>query len=488
MIYQLNQTYGEKMKFRFLITVLQIFIVSQSLVYADVVEYIGDDENQITVVYLKGSPYEMGFIHGSLLKPQVRSLYDSVLTAAAKYANLYILDAAYKQLEPFIPQAYKEEMQGLADGAGVKVRTVHRMHAIPDVSEMDCTFFAAWDSATVDGNLYQIRALDYAKNLHLQEHPAIFVCEPDSGNRFVNIGWLGFIGVVSGMNYEGISVSEIGESFDRANQTMAGEPMPFVLRDVLQYATGLDQAVEIIRTAKRTSSFLYCVGDAKIPEAKSFKTGASYFDVFSDSTSPNPFLKDVVYFSMGVSSSWNAKVFNYLNPRHGGISAQTGVNLMRDLGTGDLHSVVYDPAHQKIWVANAGIDETDAFRRSFVLFDLTRADTIFAGYSVSDVHQKSDQIAKKYFLAQNYPNPFNPATQIDFEISATSGNERIELSVFNLSGQKIATLAQGIFTPGAYHYTWNGCNQSGRRVSSGLYLYRLTSGTFTQVRRMVLIR
>ncbi len=476
------------MKIRYLIATLQIFIVGQTIATADVVEYIGDAENQITVVFLKGSPYEMGFIHGSLLKPQVRALYNSVLTAAAKYANLFILDAAYQQMEPFIPQAYKDEMQGLADGAGVDVITVHRMHAIPDVSEMDCTFFAAWGSATVDGNLYQIRALDYAKDLHLQEHPAIFVCEPDSGNRFVNIGWLGFIGVVSGMNYEGITVSEIGESFDKANQTMAGEPMPFVLRDVLQYGTGLDQAVNIIRTAKRTSSFLYCAGDAKIPEAKSFKTGASYFEVFSDSTGPNPFLRDVVYFSMGVSSSWNAKVFNYLNPRHGGISAETGVNLMRDLGTGDLHSVVYDPAHQKIWVANAGIDETDAFRRSFVEFDLTRADTVFAGYSVSSVHRKSDRIAKKYFLSQNYPNPFNPATQIDFQISAPSANSRTELSVFDLSGRKTATLAQGILTPGVYHYTWNGCDQSGQPVASGLYFYRLESGAFTQVRRMVLIR
>ena len=456
----------------------------------NIVENIGDEDNQITVIYLKGQPYDLGYIHGSVLREQVTALYNSLLNAVSQYGAPYLLDLAYKQMEPYIPQAYKDEMQGLADGAGINVNTVHRVHAIPDLSEMDCSFFAAWGNATVDGNLYQIRALDYATDWHLQEHPAILVCEPDSGRRFVNVGWVGFIGVVSGMNYDGIAVSEIGDSFDKSNHTLAAEPMPFVLRDVLQYSGNLDHAVEIIQNAKRTSSYLYCVGDAEIPQARSFKAGPRFCDVYTDQRNPNPFLDDIVYFSMGVSSSWNSKIYNYLNARHGSISYETGKDLMHQLGTGDLHSVVYDPAHGKLWVANAGVDGTDAFDRTFVEFDLSRADSIFASYSVARVNYKKSELPIDFKLYQNYPNPFNPVTQIEFEIPKATVNKTgtTELAVFDLNGQKVATLVKAFLSPGYYKLSWNGRDYSGLQVSSGFYFYRLTAGSHDLVRRMLLIR
>jgi len=471
-------------------TVPLLFILTVSALAGSIVEKIGNPANQITVIYLKGSPYRMGYIQGSVLKPEIRAMYDSLLASVSHYGSLALLDIAYKQLEPYIPQAYKEEMQGLADGAGVDVQTVHRVHAIPDVSEMDCSFFAAWGNATADGNLYQIRALDYATEWHLQEHPVILVCEPDSGRRFVNVGWAGFIGVVSGMNYDGLAVSEIGESFDKAHQTMAAEPMPFVLRDVLQYGTTLKQAVAIISGAYRTSSFLYCVGDAKIPEARSFKTSPTVCEVYSDSTSPNPFLEDVVYFSMGVSSHWNADVYNFLRPFHGNIDAETGKKLMQTLGTGSLHAVVYDPAHLKIWVANAGVDQTPAYKRVFVEYDLSRADSIFANYAVTGVEKSGGNRAVKFQLFQNYPNPFNPVTRIDFLIPeiATGQSSVVELTIFDVTGQKIKTLEKGAFAPGHYHRIWNGCTQTGRQVPSGLYFLQLRIGEQSQTRRMLLLR
>ena len=139
---------------------LLCLIFIQPVLAKNIVETIGDGENQITVLYLKGMPYDLGYIHGSTLKEEVKALYDLLLIAASKYASPYLLDIAYQQLEGYIPQDYKDEMQGLADGAGIDVKLVHRVHAIPDLSEMDCTFFAAWGNATVDGNLIQIRALD----------------------------------------------------------------------------------------------------------------------------------------------------------------------------------------------------------------------------------------------------------------------------------------------------------------------------------------
>ncbi len=469
---------------------LLAFMFFQAVLAGDIVETIGDGENQITVIYLKGQPYEMGYLHGSALKEQITTLYDSVMKAASNYADPILLDIAYNQMAPYIPLAYKDEMQGLADGAEINVKIVHRMHAIPDLSELDCSFFAAWGSATADGNLYQIRALDYATDIHLQEHPALIVYEPDEGQRFINVGWVGFIGVVSGINYQGISVSEIGDDYDKEFQTMAGEPMPFVLRDVLQFSQSLAQAVNIISTAPRTSSFLYCVGDAKIPSALSLKAGPRYCEVFSDSTNPNPFLNDVVYFSMGVESSWNAKVYNYLYPLLGNINADTGKNLMRDLGTGDLHAVVYDFSHGNLWTANADPIWCDAFRQTFIQYELSRADSFFANCSPTVINRSKENLPSNLMLKQNYPNPFNLSTIIEFEIPPTAANEYSDavLIIYDLQGNELNTLWSEQITPGNCRVNWDGKNKTGQPVPSGIYFYRLRIGSSQLVRRLLVMR
>ena len=86
-------------------------------------------------------------------------------------------------------------------------------------------------------------------------------------------------------------------------------------------------------------------------------------------------------------------------------------------------------------------------------------------------------------LFGNYPNPFNPSTTIRYSLG-TSGHA--ELAVFNSLGQKIRTLADGPQAAGVHTVQWNGCNGSGQHVSSGVYFYRLRSGTYVKTMKMVL--
>ena len=86
----------------------------------------------------------------------------------------------------------------------------------------------------------------------------------------------------------------------------------------------------------------------------------------------------------------------------------------------------------------------------------------------------------KFSLQQNYPNPFNPVTQIDFELPE-EGN--VNLSVYDLSGKLVSTLAYGQKTAGYYSISFDGSN-----LSSGLYFYRLQSGNINLVKKMTLIR
>ena len=89
-------------------------------------------------------------------------------------------------------------------------------------------------------------------------------------------------------------------------------------------------------------------------------------------------------------------------------------------------------------------------------------------------------------LDQNYPNPFNSSTIIRFALPA---DEEIELAVFNLTGQKVATLAEGVREASSYTVHWDGRDDSGHLLSSGVYLYRLRAGQrHIETRKLLLLR
>ena len=89
-------------------------------------------------------------------------------------------------------------------------------------------------------------------------------------------------------------------------------------------------------------------------------------------------------------------------------------------------------------------------------------------------------IPEQYVLQQNYPNPFNPVTKIKFSIPQAS---KIELSVYNILGQKIAVLVEGFKAAGEYQFNWKPTN-----LASGVYLYVLNTGNTRIVKRMTLIK
>jgi len=99
------------------------------------------------------------------------------------------------------------------------------------------------------------------------------------------------------------------------------------------------------------------------------------------------------------------------------------------------------------------------------------------------------RLPRAFVMGQNHPNPFNPSTEISYDVPMGSGDGvRVMLDVFDIRGRRIATLVDAKKEPGSYRVHWNGCDDRGRRVSSGVYLYRLKSGPFTAVRKMVVTR
>jgi hypothetical protein len=89
-------------------------------------------------------------------------------------------------------------------------------------------------------------------------------------------------------------------------------------------------------------------------------------------------------------------------------------------------------------------------------------------------------------LWQNFPNPFNPETTINFELSEEAV---VTLTIYDLTGQVVRTLVSGQFmTAGNYQSLWDGQNEVGVRVGSGVYLYRLNAGAFTAMQKMTLLQ
>ncbi|MFQ5865621.1 MAG: S8 family serine peptidase [bacterium] len=104
---------------------------------------------------------------------------------------------------------------------------------------------------------------------------------------------------------------------------------------------------------------------------------------------------------------------------------------------------------------------------------------------ITAIEEPVPVLPTEFSLKQNFPNPFNPTTFIRYEIAKDS---EVELTIYNLLGQKIRTLVNERQNAGFYSIQWEGKNEAGMPVSSGVYLYRLKAGDFTVSREMVLLR
>ena len=98
-------------------------------------------------------------------------------------------------------------------------------------------------------------------------------------------------------------------------------------------------------------------------------------------------------------------------------------------------------------------------------------------------------IPEKFALHNNYPNPFNPGTTIRFDVPELHGNKtRVELTIYDIQGHKIKTLLNEPLEAGTYQVTWDGLNENGNQISSGIYIYNLKTESFSATKKMMLIR
>ena len=97
-----------------------------------------------------------------------------------------------------------------------------------------------------------------------------------------------------------------------------------------------------------------------------------------------------------------------------------------------------------------------------------------------------DKLPKVYDIGQNYPNPFNPTTTIDYQVPPPGGH--VVIAVYNVRGQRVATLVDSREAPGYRSVTWDGRNLRGNSVASGVYFLQMKAPGFVKTKKLILLK
>jgi hypothetical protein len=332
------------------------------------------------VLHLKGTPYEMGYQQGVLLKEDVRELVHFLFDVKAKELKINVAGVKVQpdartligviaaSQKSFVPPRFYEEMKGVADGAEMKEQDIVVANFIPEM--FHCSGFALSGKATKDGTLYHGRILDYGCDWQLQDHAVLVVAEPKDGIPFVNVTYAGFVGSVTGMNAKQVSIGEMGGN---GRGHWSGVPMAFLVRMVLEEANDLDQAIAVFRDHPRTCEYYYVIADGKTGKGVGMEASWNAFNVIEMGTS-HPRLPhavpDAVLLSAGDRYEELAK---RVQAGFGTFDADTARELMsRPVAMkSNLHSVLFETKSTKLWVANASKDGQPAANQPYHPFQLT---------------------------------------------------------------------------------------------------------------------
>ena len=241
-------------------------------------------DGMVTLLHVSGSHYQMGYQHGYLLSEQVQQNIRAYLANAPTDHNELL--AIWQTMEPDIPQQYKEELQGIADGANISYEDLCTAYTVIIYGDMGCFGLSCWANATLDGNLLHGRSFDLPmdvkdpiSNRFVHENHVLIIRKPKKGIASISPSVAGSIHGGGGFNQEGISVGmQVCWSKD---QTFHGIPGMIRTQMVLDHAYSSSKAIDIL-TTNRTLGWNYIVSDAEENRGYAVETTANYTYVGTD--------------------------------------------------------------------------------------------------------------------------------------------------------------------------------------------------------------
>ena len=257
-------------------------------------------ESGLWEMHLHASPFNMGVYNGKLTKDLIRkqelAFVEQInqIVPSKNYLKFlkYFIGWFNRDIDQYIPQEYLEEIYGISFSCSHEfdyiIPTYERIlnyhaahdigHALKDLALVGCTSFAVNMNDTTD-NLLVGRNFDFYINDDFAENKIIVFVEPDSGYRFVYVTWASMMGVVSGMNEKGLTVTINAAKSDIP--TKAATPISILAREILQYASNFDEAMAIAEKRQTFVSESILVGSAENNAAQIIEKSPTKMGVFS---------------------------------------------------------------------------------------------------------------------------------------------------------------------------------------------------------------
>ncbi|MDO6761153.1 C45 family peptidase [Tamlana sp. 2_MG-2023] len=251
-------------------------------------------------LYVEGDPYERGLITGSLTKELFQNqeryflskIDDLVPSENSQKFLRHFLSWYNRKMYLHVPNEYKTEIYGLSKYAitdqtpfansylrGLYFHGAHDIgHALQDLALVGCSSFAAWGDKSEDGSLIIGRNFDFYAGDDFSKDKIVSFISPTTGYKFMSVSWAGMIGVVSGMNEHGLTVTiNAGKS---KVPLIAKTPISIVNREILQYATNIEEAIAIAKKREVFVSESIFVGSAKDNKAVIIEVSPDNFGVY----------------------------------------------------------------------------------------------------------------------------------------------------------------------------------------------------------------
>lgn len=258
------------------------------------------NKHQLWELYVEGDPLQVGLISGaltdSLLKKQETIFFSKIkdlVPSESKQKFLrFFLKWYNRKLYLNIPEEYKTEIYGYSRYSSkdfdaiapaylrsLYLHGAHDIgHALQDLALVGCSSFAAWDSKSEDGNLILGRNFDFYAGDDFAKDKVIAFIKPTQGNPFMIYTWAGMTGAVSGMNTKGLTITiNAGKS---KIPLIAKTPISVLAREILQYATNIEEAIAIAKKRKVFVSESIMVGSAADNKAILIEVSPNNFGVF----------------------------------------------------------------------------------------------------------------------------------------------------------------------------------------------------------------
>lgn len=222
----------------------------------------------VPIITLEGTPYQMGYQHGLLLRGEIQEMIKILHTVTgqtptpqgwAKSTYLNYLALSYFHA---VPERYRQELRGLARGAGVSLRELILLNSYDDIYQLSqCTSLAVWGRYTRSGQPVHGRNLDYELTDRLWNRQVVFVYKPGDGYPFISVAWPGYIGVFTGMNQGGLALGALSSRTPK--DSIQGVPLGILYREVLQFSQRFSDAEKILAGRKRTTGSNLILTSAK---------------------------------------------------------------------------------------------------------------------------------------------------------------------------------------------------------------------------------